>query len=270
QGISQEKEMISIHHLLTHTSGLPAWSDLFSPDFDRKQGLYKLLNIPLEHPVGSRMVYSCLDFLLLGEIVRRLSGGSLADYCAENIFKPLELKNTGFNPSVADQRIIETDDCPHRKKRLRGTVHDENAFLFGGEGGNAGLFSTAEEVHKLCGLIFKKGRAGNHQVISEQSINLLLKNHNNGDLTPHSLGWDYNPKRAFYRSCGNLMPVGSLGHLGFTGTSLWIQPDSGISIIILTNRIYYGRDHKMEEMRKLRPELHNLLYSMIDSRPLTA
>lgn len=269
-GICEDKASITIHHLLTHTSGLPAWSDLFSPDFDRQQGWRKLLELPLENPPGSKMVYSCLDFIFLGEIIRRISQQSLAKYCFENIFSPLGLKNTGFNPSTIDKRMIATDTCPYRKKRLQGIVHDENAYLFEGEGGNAGLFSTAEEVRRLCSLIFRKGRIKGRQIISRESIDLLLINHNPQELTPHSLGWDYNPEIADYKSCGDRMPAGSIGHLGFTGTSLWLDPKSGICIIILSNRVYYGREHKIEEMRKLRPEIHTFLYSMIDSPPLSA
>ena len=259
-----DKTEITIQHLLTHTSGLPAWSPLYEPNFDREQGWQKLLKIELEQPIGSKMVYSCLGFIILGEIIRRLSGQSLSAYCAKFLFRPLGLQDTMFNPTINNRRIIPT------KKGSRGIVHDTNARLFAGEGGNAGLFSTATDILRLCNLIFKRGAVKGKQLISGRSINLLLQNHNQSGLTPHSLGWDYNPVKAKYKSCGDLMPASSIGHLGFTGTSLWIDHQAEICILLLSNRVYYGDEHKIEEMRKLRSKIHNLLYAMIDSIPLNA
>jgi len=261
----KETRAITIRHLLTHTSGLPAWRPLCKPNFDRDQGLQQLFNLPLENKPGSKMVYSCLDFLLLGELISRISKSSLADYCQQNIYQPLGLRRTGFHPDQNQVDLVPTDYCAYRQQTLRGIVHDENSFLLGGDAGNAGLFSTAHEIHQLCCLIFDRGISRGKQILSKETVALLSQNHNAAPLIAHSLGWDYNPLVAGYQSCGQKMPVGSLGHLGFTGTSLWIDPQSKLCIIILSNRVNMGREIKMKEMRAFRPKIHDFLLSMIDS-----
>ncbi|MCP4757222.1 MAG: beta-lactamase family protein [Proteobacteria bacterium] len=258
-----ETAKINIRQLLTHTSGLPDWIALYESNFDKSRGWKKLVRTGLQYEPGSEAVYSCLGFILLGEIVRRISKTSLSDYCKNFIFSPLDLPNLLFNPDPARSDIVPTAYCPLRKKTLRGIVHDENAFLFDGEGGNAGLFGTAEEIHRFCLMLLSGGEINGVRVFSPRAIRNLFMNHNPVSIPPRTLGWDYNTGNAEYMSCGDLMPAGSVGHLGFTGTSLWLDPNSKIVVILLSNRINLAREENIPLMRAFRPQMHDLLLSTI-------
>lgn len=250
------KSAITIKQLLTHTSGLPDWVALYEPEFDREKGWHKLMNVALANPPGSTMIYSCLDFIILGEIIRRVSGTTLANFCDETLFQPLGLRRTTFHPDPKLSDLVPTGLPPENPP---GIVDDKNSRLFGGEAGNAGLFSCAEEILKLSQLIHQKGCVNEVRILSKEVVELLQHNHNPTPVTPHSLGWDYNPETAPYKSCGERMPTGSLGHLGFTGTSLWLDPISKITVILLSNRVRMGRHEKIEPMKAFRPAMHNLL-----------
>lgn len=255
------KKNLTLSQLLTHRSGLPAWKDLYSPNLDKDVALDGLLNISLENSPDTKMVYSCIGYLFLGEIVRRVSKMSLNAFSKKNIFEPAGMKDTTFNP-LHSMNIVPTADCPLRKKRLKGVVHDENAFVFDREGGNAGLFSSAKDLHKFSKILLNNGVAEKERIFCSKSIDLMLNNQQPIlSLPQRSFGWDINPENATYRSCGNLMPVGSIGHLGFAGTSIWLSPIDKIIIIILSNRVYYSREEKLKEMSIFRPKLHTLLLS---------
>jgi serine-type D-Ala-D-Ala carboxypeptidase len=252
-------KQISIKHLLTHTSGLPDWIALYEPEFNKQKGWSKLMKTPLSQAPGEKTVYSCLGFILLGEIIRRISGNSLKDYCTKHIFTPLGLEYTEFNPRITELDIVSTGFCELRKIELTGIVHDENAALFDGEGGNSGLFGTAGEIYRICRMLLCGGRLAGTRILSEESVDLLFTNHNRTPLTPRSLGWDIKIGKADYWSCSNEMPEGSIGHLGFTGTSLWVDPKSQLIIIVLSNRVFISREKNIPLMRSFRPELHKLL-----------
>ncbi len=262
----QGTEKITVRHLLTHTSGLPAWSALYEPEFDKTSGWDKLFNTELQSPPETEMVYSCLGFILLGEIVRRVSKLSLSEYCREFIFSPLGLRNPVFNHDQSRQDLVPTAYCPFRKKMLRGIVHDENAYLFDGEGGNAGLFGTATDIFRFCRMLLCGGVLNNVRIFTPETTRLMFRNHNPVPISARALGWDYNASTAKYMSCGDRMPRGSVGHLGFTGTSLWLDPDSKIVVIILSNRVYFSREKSIPLMQSFRPKMHGLILSGILER----
>ncbi|MBT7152749.1 MAG: beta-lactamase family protein, partial [Deltaproteobacteria bacterium] len=237
-----EKANISISQLLTHTAGFPDWTALYEPDFDRDSAWEKIIHVPLVYNPGSGFIYSCLGYIVLGEIVRRISQMTLADYCQTRIYKPLGLDNLLFNPDPERINIVPTADCPLRKKRLRGQVHDENAFTFDGEGGNAGLFGTASAIYTYCRMLLSSGKLNDKQIFSVAAVEGFLNNQNPSWLAPRTFGWDVNDGSETYMSCGNLMPTGSIGHLGFTGTSIWMDPVSQFVIILLSNRVNLTRD----------------------------
>lgn len=255
---------ITVRHLLTHTSGLPAWSQLYDKTMtgDAASGLHRLMQLGLESQPGSRMVYSCMGFILLGEIVRRVSKESLAEFCRKQLFTPLGLKRIGFNPPVGQLDLVPTQYCPVRKTLLRGIVHDENAYLFNGEGGNAGLFGTAGEVLVFCRMLLNRGEYRGERIFSARTVDLMWQNHNAAPVESRGLGWDYHSGKPGYSSCGNLMQAGSVGHLGFTGTSLWIEPSSKTIILLLSNRVHLSRETNLPLMRDFRPRIHNLLMSI--------
>ena len=259
----REKERITLFHLLTHTSGLPAWRDLYSPRFDRRQGWAKLCDTELDCPPGQKVVYSCLGFLVLSEIVRRVSGSSLADYCREHIFGPIRTKRLCFRPGKSCRKIVPTAFCPIRNRYLRGSVHDENAYLFDEEGGNAGLFGTVGDIHRFCRMVFGEGTLEGETVLSREAVRYWTESRLPEHLSQRALGWDVNGRHEEYRSCGEKMPIGSLGHTGFTGTSLWMDKRTELVAIILSNRVNISREGNLAGMRAFRPQIHDLLLSMV-------
>jgi serine-type D-Ala-D-Ala carboxypeptidase len=258
-----EYRAITVGQLLTHTAGLPAWAALFEPDFDQQQGWVKLLRLPLLYPPGTNVTYSCLGYILLGEAVRRISGMSLNRYCYQHLYKPLGIDGLTFNPDLSLTHLVPTAFCPWRRRLLRGIVHDENAYLFDGEGGNAGLFGTATAIFQYCQMLWRGGQRQGQRVLSSESVRLSLSNRNRFGLPPRGLGWDINPGGSAPMSCGQLMPPGSLGHLGFTGTSLWMDRVTATVVIVLSNRVNFSREHSLPQMRLFRPRLHDLLLSRI-------
>ncbi len=261
-----EKKLITIHHLLVHTSGLPSWTALYEPDFDIDAGWQKLLQTPLSYYPGEKMEYSCLGYIILGELIRQISGISLNDYCRTEIFKPLYLNHLLFNPLSGALRtdidIIPTGYCPLRDLALLGQVHDENASLFHGEGGNSGLFGTASDIHKLCSMLLNDNDPDFSDIIPRSLVCEMLRNQNPASLLPRSIGWDFKTGKADYWSCSEHMPDGSIGHLGFTGTSLWMDPSSKLILILLSNRVLISREGNMPQMREFRPQMHKLLLSL--------
>jgi serine-type D-Ala-D-Ala carboxypeptidase len=260
---SAETKKITIKQLLTHTSGLPDWLPLYEPGFDRLEAWHSLLNVRLQHEPGVEMVYSCLGYLLLAEVVRRVSKLSLDAYCRRFIFNPLGLNNLVFNPDQDRDDVVPTAYCPYRQKLLKGVVHDENAFLFQGEGGNSGLFGTAKEIHQFCLMLGNNGAFDGNQLFSEKTVRLMTENQNSGQVAPRTMGWDFKSSNEVYMSCGKRMPIGSIGHLGFTGTSIWFDPLSKYLIIILSNRVNITREANIPQMMAFRPEIHELLLSSV-------
>jgi CubicO group peptidase (beta-lactamase class C family) len=258
-----EKRGITWRHLLTHTSGLPDWVDFHSSG-SQAEALHALLHTPLQHPTGTVMLYSDLGYLILGELVRRLSGTRLAEFFHRQVAHPLRLTRTTFNPLQAglDAPIAPTQYCPWRKQLLRGVVHDENAYVFGGEGGNAGLFSTAQDLWRFARMILNGGELDGARILSHRTVERMTANHNPRKLAPRGLGWDIKGEGFGYMSCGELMRPGAIGHTGFTGTSLWIEPQTGLTVILLTNRVHMSRDKNQPDMIRFRPRLHNLVVSL--------
>ena len=256
-----EKQGITLRHLLTHTSGLPPLIDLFSEGLARAEALQRLLHAPLHHPTGTAMVYGDLNFLILAEVIRRVTGGALAEYCHRHVFHPLQMTRTAFEPLAQgwEIAIAPTQYCPYRKQLLRGVVHDENAWVMGGEGGNAGLFSTAADLHRFARMILHDGELEGVRVLSGAGIEAMARNHSPRKLPPRGLGWDLKGEGTGYMSCGELMPAGAIGHTGFTGTSIWIDRASGLCIVVLTNRVHISRDKNQQDMIRFRPRLHNLI-----------
>ncbi|MBU2515621.1 beta-lactamase family protein [bacterium] len=261
----KNSRLINLVHLMTHTSGLPDWVALYEPEYNAETGWKKLMNTPLIHKPGTCTVYSCLGYILLAEIVRRISGESLKNYCIKNLYYPLGLEYLTFNPleDNIDIEIVPTGFCPHRQKDLSGIVHDENAGLFNGEGGNSGLFGTAQNIHRFCLALLSGGELDGVRILPKDLVGKMFRNHNPPTLIPRSLGWDIKLGKADYWSCSSLMPDGSIGHLGFTGTSLWMDPQTKRIILLLSNRVLISREGNIPQMREFRPLMHSLIISSL-------
>jgi CubicO group peptidase (beta-lactamase class C family) len=259
-----EKRGITWRHLMTHTSGLPDWQDFHSAGSGRAEALQKLLHTELMHPTGTVMLYSDLGYLILAELVRRLSSQTLSEFFHRHVAHPLRLRHTAFNPLDAgiEAPIAPTQYCPWRQQLLRGVVHDENAYVFGGEGGNAGVFSTAPDLWRFARMILNGGELDGARILSRRTVERMTANHNPRKVAPRGLGWDIKGEGLGYMSCGELMRPGTIGHTGFTGTSLWMEPQSGLIVILLTNRVHMSRDKNQPDMVRFRPRVHNLVVSL--------
>jgi len=257
-----------LKHLLTHISGLPAWANLYESVENSEEARTRLLNIPLEFSPEKKMIYSCLGFLVLGEVISKITGKRLSKLFHDKIAKPLKLHNSMFSPEkkLSDlSKIAPTENCTFRKKLLRGIVHDENSFAFEEEGGNAGLFSTAKDLLRFTQLLINEGELDGVRLLSKQSIAEMLKNHNPAGLTPRGLGWEIKKPMStadgasWEYSCGPDFPDNSCGHTGFTGTSLWFNPATKQIVIALSNRVNISRENNIDSMKRFRVNLHGLL-----------
>lgn len=233
------KEEITVRDLLTHYSGLRATLKM-RPEWSGYNGALRMIltEKPLAPP-GSRFIYSDINFIILGELVRQISGRSLDLYCAEHIFKPLGMKKTGFKPPASLRSRIAPTQHQHgnRGKILWGEVHDPVAYRMGGVAGHAGLFSTADDLALFSQALLDGGSRKGVRILSPLTVEKMTT-----PQTPlnknvlRGLGWDIGPPFAPNRD--ELFPAGSYGHTGFTGTSIWIDPISKTYIILLTNRVH--------------------------------
>ena len=259
------KDKVTIKHLLTHSSGLKPYEEYFknkniknSDDIIRD--IVSKQNLLFEP--GSEFKYSDLGMILLMDIAEKITGRTFSELVQSWILNPLNMKNSYFNPPVSILDIIpptEIDDL-YRNKIVKGFVHDENAFLMGGVSGHAGLFSNSYDIAKYAQTMINFGIYNGSRVFNSYSIKKTTKKQNTPYGSDYALGWD-TPSIRGNSSAGDFFSKGSYGHLGFTGTSLWVDPNQKIIIILLTNRTYPTRDKL--GMHKLRRDFHNEIMSTI-------
>ena len=226
------KEDITVRELLTHFSGLPEDLDLSHPWQGRETALQMAYALQPIYPPGSRFLYSDVNFIVLGALVERITGTSLDQYCQQNIFAPLEMSHTRFLPPSSWLSEIAPTQFDEDNRMLRGVVHDPTARRMGGVAGHAGVFSTADDLSKFAQFILNGGT-----VLSPLSVEKMTTPQQPPTATVlRGFGWDIDSP--FSSNRGTLLPVGSFGHTGFAGTSLWIDPASRTFIIILTNAVH--------------------------------
>jgi uncharacterized protein YbbC (DUF1343 family)/CubicO group peptidase (beta-lactamase class C family) len=240
-----KKADITIRHLLTHTSGLRPDLDLAETWTGSEEAIQLAIEeVPTALP-GEHFVYSDINFLLLGEIVHRVSGKPLDQFARAEIFAPLEMKDTMFMPPESLRpRIAPTEKCTPfgwpcegpQVHMLRGVVHDPTARRMGGVAGHAGLFSTAADLAIFCRMLLDGGEYNGVRVLSPLTVAKMTGPVLGSDPALRGLGWDIDS--AFSSNRGELLPVGSFGHTGFTGTSLWIDPATREFVIFLSNRVH--------------------------------
>lgn len=231
------KSEITVRNLLTHFSGLrpdldlePAWSGY-------ETGIHRALIDKPAGPPGARFVYSDINFILLGEIVRRLSGETLPEYAAKTVFSPLGMRDTMFQPPDSLRPRIAPTEMVEKAHLLRGVVHDPTARYMGGVAGHAGLFSTAGDLARFCQMLLGKGVWQGRRIFSPLTIEKFTSPQSPPDQPIlRGLGWDIDSP--FSGERGDLFPIGSYGHTGFTGTSLWLDPRSNTYVILLTNSVH--------------------------------
>ena len=230
------KEAITVRHLLTHTSGFARGLGQEPDWFDFKSAFKMVCAETPSEPPGAAFLYSDLNFIVLGEVLQRLAGMKLDEFCAREIFKPLKMVDTCFLPSVAVRlRIAPTEKVG--RMVLRGTVHDFKAQGMGGVAGHAGLFTTAADVARFARMVLNKGKLDGSQILKAETVNLMTSVQSPGHVRARrGLGWDIDSD--FSRPRGDLFPIGSFGHTGFTGVCLWIDPFSQTFWMFLSNRIH--------------------------------
>lgn len=247
------REHITLELLLTHRSG-------YAPDFDLRdrwsgyeQAIERLKREPLRNPPGVKFVYSDINYIALGEVVRRVSGLPLNEFAQRNIFTPLGMRDTGFQPAARlRSRIAPTEkrrgqlsylgDKPEGSEAdidqwLRGQVHDPTSYRMGGIAGHAGLFSTADDLAIFCQMILNGGEYRGQRILTPLSVAEMTRPRLVSEAGwTRGIGWDINT--SFSTNRGDLFPLGSFGHTGFTGTSIWIDPATNMFVVFLSNRVH--------------------------------
>ena len=249
------RERVTVRRLLLHDSGLPAHEDYFKIAKVRAAILARVMSAPLVWEPGTKIEYSDLGFILLDEIVSRLTGLSLDVFAQREIFSPLGMRDSFFNPSRRLRaRIAPTEyDASFRKRLIVGEVHDENAWAMGGVAGHAGLFSTAGDIAAFAQMLLNGGIYAHRRILARATIQEFTRRQVVGD-SARALGWDVPVPPSM---SGRFFSPRSFGHLGFTGTSLWIDRDRQLFVILLTNRVHPTRDNR--QIRDVWPALHDAI-----------
>jgi CubicO group peptidase (beta-lactamase class C family) len=254
------KDNITIKNLLLHNSGLPAFIRFFKTTNNSDEVLNEIYSCRLSYKTGTKTVYSDLGIIVMGKIIEKITGKSLDDFYKKEIFNPLKMTSTYFNPPDSlKYKIAPTElDDYWRHRLIWGEVHDETASILNGAAGHAGLFSTVEDISKLVNVFLNKGLYEGKQFIKPETIKLFTTRYS--DQSTRALGWD--TKSEENSTAGDLFSMSSFGHTGFTGTSVWVDPTRKLYVIFLTNRVYPTRqNHKIS---KVRPALHNLVIELTD------
>ena len=264
--LPKDKKILTPRLLLCHCSGLADWKPFYLElerlEIEkRKESLReRLLNMPLVYRPGDETLYSDLGFMILEWVVEESAGMPLHLFLEKHFYVPLSLNNTFLSSDIrparfADDRFAATEDCPWRKKTVVGYVHDENAYALGGYSGHAGLFGSAGDVYVLVNLLRGHYREERGDYLKRETVKEFFTRQDFVKGSTWALGWDTpSPQDS---SSGKYFSTKSVGHLGFTGTSVWMDLDMDVIVIFLTNRIHPTRNN--EKIREFRPRLHNLV-----------
>jgi CubicO group peptidase (beta-lactamase class C family) len=254
---------VTIRTLLAHSSGLPAYEKLFEVTKKPAELLKFCLEMPLEAAPGTRSEYSDIGFILLGKALELLAGEPLDAYCSKEIFAPLGMQTTRYKPPLSWRGSIPptVDDAAFRGRIIQGEVHDENCSVLGGVSGHAGLFSNALDVLRFAACILSGGLTPEGgQLLKRETIHLFGSRQLPPENSSRALGWDTPSGES---SSGHSFGPGSIGHLGYTGTSLWIDPVRQLAVTLLTNRTW--PDRSSQAIRLVRPAFHNAIVKSVQS-----
>jgi CubicO group peptidase (beta-lactamase class C family) len=241
------KDAVTLRHLLTHTSGLEAWRPLYLETESRDEAIDSIMAASLQSVPGEEYVYSDLGAITMGLVVEAVSGVALDDFLQDRVFRPLRMQWTRYRPPAAwTDRIAPTEMDPWRGHVIRGEVHDENAARLEGVAGHAGLFSIAPDLARFARWIIDAyhGRLapGSRPYVPRELVRDFVRRQPGPPGSTRALGWDTPSDTG--SSAGTLMSRSSFGHTGFTGTSIWIDPEAELFIILLTNRVHPTRENE--------------------------
>lgn len=256
QPANSPKRTITPRALLTHSSGLPAYERLYERCKTPAALLDACMQMPLEAPPGTRAVYSDIGFIVLGHLLERLAEELLNSFCQREIFAPLGMVSTVFNPppewkpSIPPTRL----DDPLRHRLIQGEVHDDNCWVLGGVSGHAGVFSNVVDALRFAGCILDGGAP----LFRERTLSVFAARQTQPPGTSRALGWDTPSAPS---SSGHFLSARSIGHLGYTGTSLWIDLEKAAAIALLTNRTFPGgaQDGVSQKIQQVRPRFHDAI-----------
>jgi CubicO group peptidase (beta-lactamase class C family) len=244
------RQKITFRMLLAHSSGLPAYVKLFQTAHNKDELIQQALAVPLTADPGTRAEYSDIGFILLGEVLERITGESLDKFCKREIFQPLELMMR-FNPPRHPYKAWSApteDDRTFRHRLIQGEVNDENASVMGGVAGHAGCFAPALDVSVFAQCMLQGGTP----LVKKETLEIFTRRQDAPAGTSRALGWDTPSQPS---QSGKYFSSRSYGHLGYTGTSLWIDPDRQLSVTLLTNRTW--PDRGSQSIKQIRPAFHD-------------
>ena len=276
------KTHVEVRHLLSHCSGLPGWRPFYkdvvkaerkgTTRFSGLRGIRTMVFEAIhrerpEYALGAKAVYSDLGFLLLGELIELVTHQPLDRFCQERIFRPLGLRATAFidldrlraqklTPVV--DMIAPTERCPWRGKVLCGEVHDDNAYAIGGVAGHAGVFANAPDVHRIVARL-EACAADRDDFVPGAIVREFWRREGSVADSTWALGWD--TPSASGSMAGDRASAGTVGHLGFTGTSVWLDRERGTHVVFLTNRVHPRRDN--ERIKAVRPLVHDAVWEAL-------
>ncbi len=251
---------LRLRHLLTHTSGFPAWLDLGAVGPNRDQRLAAIRGARRLSAPGERVLYSDLNFIALGYILEGIAGQGLDQVFVREVQDPLQLSAMRFLPPPDDGEFAATEADPATGRPWLGVVHDENARSAGGVSGHAGLFGTLDDLLRFGQALLNGGVGPRGRWLSAATVDRLLRAETAG--VPGELRALGYQKPFPLSSAGDLMSPRAIGHTGFTGTSLWIDFEYGVSMVALTNRVHFGRE--INAPLRLRPIFHNVVLAHLD------
>jgi CubicO group peptidase (beta-lactamase class C family) len=251
------RESVTLRMLLAHSSGLPAYEKLFEYATARDELIRAALTAPMVAP-GTRAEYSDIGFILLGEVLAARAGMALDLFARQEIFTRLGMTRTRFKPPEEWMSAIPPteDDRKFRNRVIQGEVNDENAYVMGGVAGHAGVFAPAGDLARLAECMLHGGAP----IFMPETVKLFTHREPSPPGTTRALGWD-TPSRP-ESSSGRLFSQVSFGHLGFTGTSLWIDPGRQLSVTLLTNRTWPNRASQL--IREVRPQVHDAVVEALE------
>jgi CubicO group peptidase (beta-lactamase class C family) len=276
------KSGITVRMILTHSGGFEAFAPLWREHCGRADYLAQINARPLAYAPGDSTVYSDWDFVLMGLIIERITGMPLDQFVSSRVWQPLNMHDTGFNPLSSGAMKADSDctsayradnpllariamteiDTVYRHTHIHGIVHDENACALGGVAGHAGLFSSARDVAVFCQMLLNGGQYGGVRLIQPTTVARWTARQSN--KSSRALGWDTPSGNS---SAGNYFSPRSFGHTGFTGTSIWVDPERGLFVVLLTNRVDPTRANMRAE--PLRRDIANAVQAAILDAPLT-
>jgi CubicO group peptidase (beta-lactamase class C family) len=253
-------EKVTLRHLLTHTSGLPPWRALYSNERSREQVIDELFSIELDHEPGAVYAYSCLGYIMLGLVVEAVNKESLDSFIRRRLFEPMGMHNTMFTPNSKGKYVFAaTDHSPMRMRKLVGEVHDDNAFALGGVAGNAGLFSSILDLAAFCRCITIREQSCKKMPLGDAVLKHMFQNALPENVGMQSIGWFVKGNEML--PAGHFVSKFTIGHSGFTGTAVLINPAYKLFVILLTNRVCNDDDGL--EFRMLRRRIINAVVGAI-------